>query len=242
MRKLILIGVATFCAGIVLHFPARVAIDWLLPDSIQISGVHGSIWSGGAATGQVGGIHFNDVAWSIKPLAMFTGKIAARLSVGTTAGRLDSSVAVGLGGSVTLDNLTGTLALPAIHPQLKASRIDGVVELALDRLIIHDGIPVFASGQVEIRDLVNGALGAFSIGDFHTILETEEDEIIGRVEDTSGTVDLDGVITLSPNRNYTFIGTIAATDRAPQAIARNLQYLGSPDAQGLRQFRFEGSL
>ena len=54
--------------------------------------------------------------------------------------------------------------------------------------------------------------------------------------------DLDGTLTLGRDRSYLFVGDIAPTNLTPRGISENFRFLGSPDAEGKRQFRFEGSL
>ena len=241
-RKLIIVGAVTFLAALTLNFPARTALNWFAPAEWQISGISGSIWNGRAMSGHMGGIDFSSANWSIKPLALLLGKVAADISVATSAGRIDSSVAAGIGGSVTFENLSGTLSLAAIHPALRASRVDGVVNLEMKKVIVENGTPVFALGTIDVRSLLAGGLCAFSLGDFRAFISTENGEIQGQVENVDAMIEIDGTMSLRPDGSYLFLGTIAATSRAPDSITRNLQYLGSADAQGRRQFRFEGAL
>jgi hypothetical protein len=55
-------------------------------------------------------------------------------------------------------------------------------------------------------------------------------------------LELVGTIRLTPDRNYEFIGQVAAKPNAPLNITQQLQYLGTPNSRGQREFRLEGRL
>jgi hypothetical protein len=95
---------------------------------------------------------------------------------------------------------------------------------------------------IDVVSLVVRPLAASTLGDFRATVETVGDTLRGNVEDLAGVVDVSGTIELTPDRNYSFVGLIAARPDAPSAVRDQLQYLGSADASGRRSFRLEGRL
>ena len=114
--------------------------------------------------------------------------------------------------------------------------------MQFERLIVENGTPVEATGTLNIANLVSRYLSPTSLGDYKAEFQTQEGGILGTVESIRGVLELDGTIKLSRDRSYEFIVMVAATPAAPINIAQQLRLLGSPDAQGKREFRIEGQL
>ena len=240
----IAIGIGTFAFAIFLMFPARVAVHWFAPEQVQVNGISGSIWSGEVAQGSAGNVYFSDLKWTFKPLQLFLGKVAVDSNVNTRAGRISSTASVSITGTVKLADLNGNLVLSAIHPGFRSNRIDGTVKINMKFVELQNGFPGDALGSIDVENLVAGALGPDSLGDFHADITTSDAGILAEVKDkdNEASIDLEGNIMLSPNRDYQFIGNIGATGSTPPAIRQNLRFLGTPDANGQYPFRFEGSL
>ena len=110
-KALVSIGLVTFVSAFVVMFPARVAYDWFAPSTVQVSGLEGSIWSGSAAEASFAGLYLRDLAWRLRPLRLFTGKLAASIEASPASGFLEADVALGFGGVVTLKDVNGSLPL-----------------------------------------------------------------------------------------------------------------------------------
>jgi general secretion pathway protein N len=89
-KALVSIGLVTFVSAFVVMFPARVAYDWFAPSTVQVSGLEGSIWSGSAAEASVAGLYLRDLAWRLRPLRLFTGKLAASIEASPASGFLEA--------------------------------------------------------------------------------------------------------------------------------------------------------
>lgn len=241
-KRIVVLGVATFLIGTLLMFPARVAYQWFVPEPVRLSGINGSIWNGKASSGLVAGIYFTNLSWSFRPLALLTGHIAFDTSVTTAAGPVRTRAAVGLSGKVSLTDLVGSLSLAAIHPSLQANRIDGTVNIQMQSLVLIDGWPVEAQGSIGVGNLIAGAAGPDPLGNFRAEITTEINGIVGLVEDAGAVLDVTGTLTLGDDRSYSLVGFVAANSKTPVSINQNLRFLGTPDPNGRRQFRFEGSL
>ncbi len=222
--------------------PAHVAYSWFAPPSLKLIGISGTAWRGAALQGAVNDVYIRDLTWRIKPLALFTGKAAFETSVATAAGSVSGDIYAGIGGSITLHDASGRLSLADVHPALRQNRIAGSLEFDLDSLDLRDGLPVQAAGKLTLNNLTAGAFGSAPLGTFEATFSSQENGIVGSVADVAAVVDVVGTIELNQDRTYLFLGSVAETSKTPANISQNLRFLGSADANGRRQFRFEGEL
>lgn len=241
-KRLILAGIATLIIGLIITFPARVAYQWFAPGELKLSGINGSIWRGNAAQGTAGGVYLADINWSFRPLGLLSGKLEYASTSKLASGFFDANIAIGIGGSLTLSDVAGALALDTLAGVLPLTGIEGDISVQFEELIVENGLPVEATGTLNIANLVSRYLSPIRLGDYKAVFHTQEDGILGSVESIRGVLELAGTIKLSRDRTYKFTGKVAATSAAPSNIAQQLQLLGSPDAQGMRDFRIEGQL
>ncbi len=242
MRRLVIAGVVTVLLGLIISFPARIAYTWFATPDVSMSGITGSVWRGQASEGAVAGIYVTDLRWRFRPLALFQGEAAFAISAQPVSGFIDADIGIGLGGSVRLSDVSAAMPIRSLERLVAVSGIDGDIRLQLERVVLNDGVPVDASGVVDVANLVIRPLSASTLGDYRATLEMQGQTIRGIVRDTSGVMDVSGDIEFSPDRSYSFIGLIAARPEAPAAVSDQLQYLGSADAEGRRSFRLEGRL
>lgn len=243
VKLLVAAGLAALTLALLVTMPARVAYHWFAPPDLKLSGISGSAWNGRAAEGAAGGIYFADLAWRFHPASLLAGRAACDVSARPAGGSLQAEVAAGLGGnSVLLRDLEARLPLSVLARVVPMEGVDATLDLDFARLTFADGFPTEAEGTLRILNLVLRPVSGRALGDYRAVLETGDDGITGTVEDVSGVLDLAGTAVLRTDRFYSFTGRVAATPEAPSALVQQLQYLGSADAQGQREFRFEGSL
>lgn len=236
-------GIAAFLLALLVTMPARVAYHWLAPAELKLSGISGSVWSGRAAEGAAAGIYFNDLSWQFRPTSLLTGKAASAVSARPAGGTLETDVAVALFGSnLLLRDLDADLPLDVFSMIVPMEGVSGNLGLRFSRIRMADGIPTEAAGTLRIMNLVLRPLSNRALGDYRAVFETGDEGITATVEDVSGVLDLAGTAALEADRSYIFTGKVAAMPDAPSAVVQQLQFLGSADAQGRRDFRFEGSL
>jgi general secretion pathway protein N len=242
-KGLILAGVATFFVGLVISFPARVAYQWFAPPNLKLSGISGSIWRGSATQGDADGVYLTDLRWSFRPLAMLTGQLEFATSGKPASGFLNADVGLGLGGRITLSDLTGAVSLTTLTGLFPLAGIEGEVSLQFEKLVIKDGMPVDAIGSAAVANLILRYLSPITLGDYRAEFQSGEDGIVGSVESESGLLELAGsTIKLGTSGEYEIAGRIRAKPATPVVIARQLQFLGTPDADGFREFLFPGRL
>lgn len=242
MKRLVVLGTATFLVGVVLLFPARVAYHLFAPDSFRLTGISGTIWSGRAAEGQAAGVYLSNMEWSFRPAMLLTGKLAFDTRFDPAGGFMEAGIAAGLGGNVTLTDVEGALSIAALQSVMPAQGIEGNVRLLFSRISLENGLPTAAEGSIEVVGLVARGLASIPIGDFRADLQTGDDGITGSVEDTAGMLDIAGVLRLTPERSYSLTGLVAPTASTPESVVNQLRFLGSANERGQREFRFEGQL
>ena len=242
MKRYILAGLLVLLFALAYKFPARLAYDWFAPPDVQLSGVSGSVWNGSAREGRAAGAYVSDIRWKFRPAALLGGKLEFETSSRPAFGTLQTDLAIAANGELSLRDLSGNVALGLVHPSFQQNGIRGDLQLNFSELALRDGMPSSATGDVSINDLLIPDLAPSVLGDYVATFETTGDSITATLNDTDGILDVDGTLTLNADRSYTLLGRVSAKATAPHSVVDQLQYLGSPDADGFRPFRFEGQL
>ncbi len=241
-RGLLLVAALTLAIALIVMFPARVAYQWMAPDGLAAGGIQGTAWRGRAAALTVGGVYLADVRWRLRPLYLFTGKMRYHVQGSPVSGFVESDVGIGVGGSVTLSNLTASLPLSLFADALNVSGLQGEASLRFDRIRLRDGLPVVADGTVAVNNVIAPRLSRESIGGYQAEFFTQDDGVSATVEDTDGVMDLAGSLQIGADRSYRFLGKVIANPGAPASLLRQLEYLGSANDRGQRELRLEGTL
>ena len=196
-KNLLIIGLVTFVAGVILLFPARVAYQWFAPDGVSLAGIHGSIWSGTAREANGGGLYLRDLRWRMRPLRLFTGKLGFDVEASPGNGFVEAGVALGLGGTVSIANLTASGSLQTFAGMLNMPGLNGNVSAQFERLQLRNGLPVAAEGTLAVDRLVAPLIDPAPIGGYRMEFFTNENGVTASVEDTNGAFDLAGSLTVS---------------------------------------------
>lgn len=240
--RLISVGVITLLIGILTAFPARVAYQWFAPPAVRLEGISGSVWSGRATQGQVEGFYLRDLSWRFRPLGLFTGKLAYAVEATPLSGFINAHVYIGVTGAVRLEDLQASLPLQPFEQLVGMPGLRGSVTLQFDRIVIEDGLPVAANGQLAVADLVAPLVHRGSIGGYRAEFFTQNTGVVASVEDTDGVVDLAGTLEIAPDRSIQFLGLTAAKTATPARLRQQMQFLGTPNDRGQYELRLEGEL
>lgn len=241
-KALVTVGLLTFVTAFIMMFPARAAYNWFAPTEVRFSGLEGSIWSGSAAEASIAGLYFRDLRWRLRPLRLFTGKLAASIEASPSSGFLEARVALGFGGDVTLTNVSGSLPLSAFATIARMPGLGGDTSVQFAELRIRDGLPIAADGTLAVANLVAPMVDPAPIGGYRAQFFTEDSAVVASIEDVNGVFDLAGSLTISADRNYQFLGKVAATGDTSDKLRRQLRFLGSPNERGQHEIRLEGQL
>ena len=240
--RLLLAGIVTFVVTLVLAFPARVAYRWFAPAGVHLSGVSGTIWSGGAAEGDAAGLYLRDVSWRVRPLSVFTGTIEYAAEASLPSGFIHTRLGVTLAGNVRLSGMRGSVPLESLADSVRMPGLRGKVNLDFERLVIADGLPVAVDGTLDVVDLVAPLIDRGPIGGYRAEFQTSNEGVVAAVEDTTGVVNLAGSLTIAPDRSYRFLGKLAPKPETPAHLVEQMRYLGTADDRGQYDLRLEGRL
>jgi general secretion pathway protein N len=244
MKKLVALGIAAFLLFALVTLPASVVLSLIHPQGVTLSGVSGSIWNGRAEAVRAGTLNVGSVEWNLDVLALFTGKLGANVKVTRSDGFAQGAVAFS-GSSVTLRRVNAALPLSALPPNLLRGGWTGTAKLRLDHMTLENSWPVAANGTIEVADLVGPANRPAALGGYKVVFAdaaATAEGLKGALSDTGGPLAVNGTVDLKKDRSYLLTGLIATRPNAPGDMARTLEILGEPDAQGRRQFSIEGTM
>lgn len=243
VSRLTLLGALTCLVGLVVLFPARVAYHWFAPTGLLLNGIDGSVWMGSAASGLANGIYIRDLSWRINPHRLFTGQFAYAIEALPAGGFVDGNIGLSLGGSLHLQNLRGSIPLAMLQPLIGLPGLSGTVNANIESLTVTDGLPSEGDGSIDVAALVLPIIASAPLGDFRAEFQSSDDGgIVANVQDTQAVMDIAGRLLLGADRSYEFLGRVAATPDTPEVVRRQLQFLGTPNAEGQYELRLEGQL
>lgn len=225
------------------RFPARWAGGWL-PQEIECGRLTGTVWNGRCTALKVSGAALGDARWSVRGSRLLAGKLAATVIL--TKPRLDVRGVFEMGGSGTITGRAIKALVPldaSVLPQLPPN-LRGTIRADLERLVISGRTIQAVEGRLEGFDLAQvGGSRTLVLGDYALTFPATPSsaEPVGALEDLRGPLDVVGSLRLTREPGWILEGRVAAQPDAPPDLARQLQYLGAPDASGRRAFSLAGT-
>jgi general secretion pathway protein N len=223
-------------------FPARVALHWVLPANVSVSGITGTVWAGRANEASAEGLYFSDIEWQIEPLQILTGALVYDVQVKPVSGFIESELRVGFGGSITLRDLSASVPLASFAGALMIPGLQGSTSIQFKRLTLDGDLPTAANGRVSIADLVLPLVSASPLGGYQLEFLTQEDGIVASIEDSDGLIDIAGSLSLKNDRTYQILAQVIAKPESPAALRRQIDFLPQINDRGHRELRLEGQL
>jgi general secretion pathway protein N len=243
------LGVGAYIAFTFATFPAGVALRWFAPQNIAFVGVAGTLWSGSAATCSVEGFTVEALRWRLRPSALLVGRISAnveaRIPDGFVSGDVTASPSV-----VRFSDLRGATSLPALAGVLPLRGVRGQASVALESLVLEDGWPAAAVGELKLAGLESLPLipdgrGAYvPLGDYTvTLVPAPEGELAATFVDNGGPLEVQGTAKLDASRTYSIDALVEPRANAPEMLVQGLAFMtGDPDAEGRRRLSLTGPL
>jgi general secretion pathway protein N len=243
------LGVGAYVAFTVATFPAGVALMWFAPEGVTFAGVGGTLWSGGAASATAGGFAADTLRWRVRPAALLLGRISADVEARIPDGFVAGNVAASAGG-VRFADLRGATSLPALAGVLPLGGMRGQASLALETLVLEDGWPAAAVGELKLAGLEatplipDGSGALLPLGDYTlTLLPAPEGELEATFVDNGGPLEVQGTLNIDATRSYTIDALVEPRAGAPQSLVEGLKFMTTePDAEGRRRLNLTGSL
>jgi general secretion pathway protein N len=245
MKKALWIGAAAvlaFAVILVARLPARWAAGFL-PAGVTCIQLNGTVWRGRCTGLAVNGRSAGDLGWQLRPTQLLRGKIAARLDLSHPQGFVKADVEADSSRNVLAENLKAQLPLdPSLIPHLPPG-IGGSVQLDLPMLRVEQGIVTAIQGRIETNDLHQSRNPPLPLGDYSLMFPPGQPgaEPVGQLQSLRGPLTVNGTLRLTRAPGVAIEGTVAARADAPEPLRRQLEYLGSPDAQGRRPFSLDFS-
>jgi len=240
-RGLLLLTVLTVVVALVVTFPARVAYQWASLPFVKMNGLEGTVWNGSAHEFSTNGVYLRDLTWHMRPLKLLTGEAHFEISGSPVSGFFESEVIVGLGGTLTLRNLTASVPLQMFAAAANIAGLRGDASLNFERLELTSGRTTAMDGTADVANLVVPMLSGSSLGGYEAEFSTQNNGVVASVVDTDGVIDLAGSLHLNPDKSYVFLGLVGAKPNTPDNLTNQLRYLPPANDRGQHELRLEGT-
>jgi general secretion pathway protein N len=234
-----LLAILAFAAILVARLPVR-WVSGFLPKNVTCTELSGTVWDGSCAGLVAQNVHVDSVSWQLRPSALFGGKLAGYVEVmrGPNFARGDIEASTS-GSTITARNFQADMPLdPTLFSQLPRD-LSGVVRANLQSIHIEKGTILSVQGLVEAHDLVQTSGGQrLALGDYSLTFPAADasKEPVGQLQSLTGPLKVEGTLRLTREPGFVLEGLVAAGPDASPQLAKELTYLGAPDAQGRRPF------
>lgn len=238
LRPVLLLALFGFVAGLVVGMPLRWAVP-LLPKSLRCDAPSGSLWSGACANLNLDALNLGAVRWTLNPGSLLRGRLGAQLQVVQPGLSGRASIAIGLRGRVTAQDVDAQISLGGPLLARYAASLRGTLTLDLEELQFDDGWVRALRGTVEASSLEQLSPQPLVLGSYRMQFDADPDSagrIVGKLRDQGGPLDVEGTITLTASPGYELQGTVLARPGAPPSLEKQIRFLGSPDGAGRRPF------
>lgn len=249
--RLIVLGVAVYLVGLLINLPAARVYHWLAPLAarpparITAQGLTGTVWSGGAEQLIVDGVSVGKVRWTLAPVALFAGRLAADWSVRKDDGYLSGRAGVTPWGTARISQVEGRLPvgeLTRFAPPVPVA-LEGLISVRLDMLALSGGKVHNARGVLAWQGAKVIAPRQLRLGDLKLELKPGKGGgVQGLLSDGGGPLLAEGNIHLGPDGAYRLNGRLASRDPQQPALADSLAMLGPKSPKGGVQISLSGRL
>lgn len=244
--KKIMVAVVIYAAFMLVLMPAKVVLALApLPSQLQVSQVTGTIWQGQSELVKVGPRRLEQVSWSIRPMALFTGTLELDVMIGNRSTPVSGKAKLMLspaGAQVE------QLQFDAPHGFLLANtRLPFRTKTQGDiSLVIPEGSQgkpwcETLSGKLFMNQTqVTNQFGEYPIGNVEFGLSCDNGQIKLTTDETKNSIDLAGDIIVGERNRLQVMAKIKPTDSQPDDLRNALGFLGQPDAEGYYPLRYNG--
>jgi hypothetical protein len=233
------LAVVAFAAIVVARLPA----SWVVPappSAFSCAAVDGSIWNGTCTGLVVQGSPLGDLVWDVHALRLLTGKLSVNIVLTRPTGSVRGDFDIGLDKSVTARNLQADLPLDqdvmSLLP-LNLRSIHGNARADITSAHVVKNIVTQIQGRIELHDLEDRDRDVLPLGSYSLTFPGGSGDPTGQLQDLGGPLSVQGTVRLTQDKpGFDVQGYVTPRPDAAPGLMNQLQYLGSPDAQGRRQF------
>ncbi len=233
LRVVTVIGVL-FLFLLLQQFPGRV-VAVLLPSTVQLEGVTGTLWQGTAARAAVivEGKRFvlGRLSWHLEPLSLLSLRPSINVSSVWGSQRFDGRVAAGLGGSASLEDVSLQLDVRFLR-NLMPLYVGGQIQITLDQARVDDGQLTAVDARVVWQDAVWAARqGDVALGNYALDVSGNDGAIKGSVITLSGPLVVAGELAFE-GRDWQVDLDVSGPAVANEGLRPSLMLFGVPTDNG----------
>jgi general secretion pathway protein N len=240
-RGLLITGLAVVAFAVIVI--ARLPASWVVPEppsAVSCAAVDGSIWSGTCAGLVAQGSPLGDLVWSVHPLRLLAGKLAVNATLTRPTGSVRGDFEVGFDKSVTARDVHAELPLDQDLMSLLPRNLRTLHGSARADIVFAHVVKQIVTqlqGRIELHNLEDHDREILPLGNYSVAFPGGSGDPTGQLQDLGGPLAVQGTVRLMQDTpGVDLQGYITPRADAAPALLNQLQYLGSPDAQGRRQF------
>jgi hypothetical protein len=228
-------GLLALVLGLVVHFPARLALGWFAPPRVHAWGVDGTIWRGSVAEVALPDGSLGTLSWRARPGGLFIGRPTWDLDLRRPDGRANARVSFSLfSDRQRVTNLEATLALGTLPPSVVPTGVAGQLQASLERLELHRGWPTAIVGRALVADLdLPGVI--LTLGPFRFEFSEQAGQPVAAITATEGPLLVDGRVELPARGQWQFDAVLQPGPDAPRELIDGLAFVGEDLGGGRRQ-------
>lgn len=231
------LGVGFYLFFLISQLPAEKAYGWLksqiaLP--VELFQLEGSLWAGQAAIAKAGRQQLTDIQWCWRPLSLFLGRVEISVLGHYQQQPIEMAVGLSFDRTIVVSDVQAELTMTSVEPLINPAPLGLTGKLIVDvqRLRFDEGRLAAVEGKLEWQEGGIGAPLNTTLGSYQVDLVNEGDSIHGALKDSSGPIQLEGVLVFERDGRYQLSATLAARDASRQDIKQALRMLGTPSPAG----------
>jgi general secretion pathway protein N len=222
---------------------ARLPASWVVPappSVVSCTAVDGSIWNGTCSGLVAQGSAIGDLVWDVHVLRLLTGKLSVNIVLTRPTGSIRGDFDVGLDKSVTARDVKADFPLDrdvmSFMPR-NLRTLHGNARADITSAHVVKNIVTQLQGRIELHDLEDRDRDILPLGSYSLTFPGGSGDPTGQLQDLGGPLSVQATVRLTQDMpGFELQGYVTPRADAAPALMNQLQMLGSPDAQGRRQF------
>ena len=229
------LAVGLFVILSIVRAPAALVVS-VLPPTVQLAGVSGTVWSGQTAnlTVSLGDqrLALGQTSWQINPLTLLTGN-AIKLTTDWGRQRAQVTLDVGFDGSVTLTDSSLILDVGWLRRVIPLY-VAGVIDADIERMTVSSSAVNDVSGRLVWTDAAWRANGGdILLGTYAVDISTLADGVLGEVITLKGALTVTGDIRIKGSE-YELSLDLTGPAVRNEAFQQSIALIATPSGAGYR--------
>lgn len=227
-----------FLLVLLVSAPAHLLGRLLPEDSVRISGISGTVWSGEASNAAVltdgGWLQLGRTSWELSPLYLLLLSPAGDVESRWGQQRFQAKLRLSPSGKLRVRDLEASFSAALIKRWIPVI-LRGELNLLVDRMEFSEGMPVSGAGRLVWRQAFwRGNRGSQPLGDY--VLEfniSAPGQGEARITTLSGPIEIDGGLTVD-GRRYAVDASLTSEQQIDRELAEALELMAAPVDGGFR--------